>query len=379
MITVPAIQMQQFGTMFYQAALCASDIRKIISFEVLSFGAGRDEKKSRSRSGINWEELEGRISRSDRAYQRPILKKKIRELVGYYQQRYENKDLPPVPAAVILVANQRLDFVPSFPRSPLGHLQMPETEGLLHVLDGHHRLLALAAYEKAEGNTADVAESLRTLVVPALVFDTLGPTQSVEMFVTVNTRQTKLSRDIVVSLSGRRLYSSPSLAAAHDIVRALNERPESPLAGNIRILGVGAGKLSQAPLADEIARLIETLAEAGEPAAAQFIERATEFFLTYLSLIVHLFSDAWKSERHCVKKTPALRAFIRVIPAVLAACREYGYDPLSAVDLERVLRPWGYRIGDRRFETDLEWRFKSAGGGDKTIELLAKELREALR
>ncbi len=379
MITVPAIQMQQFGTVFYQAALCVSDVRKIVRFEVLSYDNAEEKKRAKSRLGINWEELEKKISRSDRAYQRPILKKKINDLVSYFRERYENKDLPPVPGAVILVCDQRLDFAPSFPRSPLGHLQLPEMEGLLHVLDGHHRLLALAAYEEAGGNMADLADALRAMVVPTVIFDALGPAQSVEMFVTVNTKHTKLKKDVIVSLSGRRLYSSPRLAAAHDAVRAINERQDSPLAGKIRILGIGSGTLSQAPLAEEIEKLFNTMGAVDEAAANRFMEQAKDFFLTYFHQVAGIFPGAWNNEKHSLMKTPALRAFIRVVPEVIAACREYGVDYLSAGELGRVLRRWEYRIGDRRFDTEGEWRFKSAGGGDKTVELLTRELREALR
>ena len=38
MINVAAIRMQQFGVQFYQAALTAEDIDKLVRFEVLSYG-----------------------------------------------------------------------------------------------------------------------------------------------------------------------------------------------------------------------------------------------------------------------------------------------------------------------------------------------------
>ena len=38
MITVAAIRMQQFGVQFYQASLTASDIDKLVRFEVVSYG-----------------------------------------------------------------------------------------------------------------------------------------------------------------------------------------------------------------------------------------------------------------------------------------------------------------------------------------------------
>jgi hypothetical protein len=40
MINVAAIRMQQFGVQFYQASLTASDIDKLVRFEVSVYGDG---------------------------------------------------------------------------------------------------------------------------------------------------------------------------------------------------------------------------------------------------------------------------------------------------------------------------------------------------
>ena len=54
MISVAAIRMQQFGVQFYQASLTASDIDKLVRFEVLSYGeqaqpvrGGRNRRRQR--------------------------------------------------------------------------------------------------------------------------------------------------------------------------------------------------------------------------------------------------------------------------------------------------------------------------------------------
>ena len=63
MISVAAIRMQQFGVQFYQASLSASDIDKLVRFEVLSYGeqsqpvrGGR--KKVPAPTKVNWDLLE---------------------------------------------------------------------------------------------------------------------------------------------------------------------------------------------------------------------------------------------------------------------------------------------------------------------------------
>src|ERR1700675_2888153 len=103
MINVAAIRMQQFGVQFYQAALTASDIDKLVRFEVLSYGENAQPPvrggKQKAGSGappskVNWDLLERRIASSDKAYQRQIIRRKIDELVQYYEQCRQARDLP---------------------------------------------------------------------------------------------------------------------------------------------------------------------------------------------------------------------------------------------------------------------------------------------
>jgi len=379
MITVPAMRLTQFGVVFYQAALSVEDVRRLVRFEVLSYTTEKRKASRKSRGGVNWGELERKIAGSESAYQRPIIRKKIDELVQYYRERHEHMDLAPVAGAVILVSDRRLDFKPAAARSPMGHLTLPEDEGLFRTLDGQHRLLALAAYAESDGRRADVAEALGAMQVPAVIFEALPPGHSVEMFVTINTKHTRLKKDVIVSLSGRRLYQEERLAVAHDVIRSLNERQDSPLAGDIRLLGVGSGKVSQAPLASEIDALFKAQQMAGPAAAKRFMGDSRDFFLKYFKAVAQTFPGAWGGRKYSLKTGTALRAFIRIVPDVIASCRDKGLDPLSGRDLTAALAPWAERIGDKRFETESEWRLKSAGGGSRTVDLLSRELRDALR
>ena len=69
MINVAAIRMQQFGVQFYQASLTASDIDKLVRFEVLNYGDGAQppvrggkQKGGVAPSKVNWDVLERRIA-----------------------------------------------------------------------------------------------------------------------------------------------------------------------------------------------------------------------------------------------------------------------------------------------------------------------------
>ena len=52
------------------------------------------KKKPKKLGRVNWEFLEKKISASEHAFQRPIIQRKIDELVGYYLQCAETGTLP---------------------------------------------------------------------------------------------------------------------------------------------------------------------------------------------------------------------------------------------------------------------------------------------
>jgi DGQHR domain-containing protein len=375
MITVPAIRLHQFGVFLYEAILGARDVDRLVRFEVLSYDVGAhgatSSKRKQRGPRVNWELLEKRIAASAEAYQRPVIRKKIADLVDYYTQCSETGNLPAIPGAVLLVADRRLEFTPTSTHRVLGVLQIPGEEGVLRALDGQHRLLALHQLIAA-GQAEDVQ-------VPAVVFDSLSPDQVVELFVTINAKHTKLNPSHLISLAGRRLYPDKQLAASHDIIRILNENADSPLKGEIKLFGVGHGRVAQAPLAEELKGIFTALDALGGRQSDRFRDSAQRFFLNYFKQIAAVFPRAWVGRKYSIKTAMALRAFLRVVPDVLKAIRESGADPLDAHAIRQAIKPWGLLVSDNRFETEGEWRQKLAGGTRGTVELLARELRAALR
>jgi DGQHR domain-containing protein len=373
MISVAAIRMQQFGVQFYQASLTANDIDKLVRFEVLSYGEGTHPpvRGGRRRVGppskVNWDLLERRIASSEKAYQRQIIRRKIDELVQYYEQCRQARDLPSIPGAVIISSDEPLRFEPSGgPDSIVGTLKVPEREGVLRAIDGQHRLLALHADIDRFGEEA--------FTVPAVIFDRLPEDHVVQMFVTINAKHTRLNASHLVSLSGRQLYRDDNLAAAHDVVRALNDRDDSPLAGEIKLLGVGTGRVAQAPLAQELKKLFASEAFGAGRKSETFRDESKKFFVNYFKQVALVFGAAWNGRKYSIKAAAALRAFIRVAPDVVRRLDQEHADRTDFRAIGRVIAPWGRRIGDLRFETEGAW--KRAG---TTVDSLAKELRLALQ
>jgi DGQHR domain-containing protein len=368
MINVAAIRMQQFGVQFYQASLTASDIDKLVRFEVLSYGDSSQPPvrggKKKAPSKVNWDLLERRIASSEKAYQRQIIRRKIDELVQYYEQCRQARDLPSIPGAVIISCDEKLSFEPVESGASVGRLKVPEREGILRAIDGQHRLLALHA---------DIENFDEQFTVPAIIFDRVPEDHIVQMFVTINAKHTRLNASHLVSLSGRQLYRDDSLAAAHDVVRALNDREDSPLHGEIKLLGVGHGRVAQAPLAQELKKLFASDAFGGPRKSADFRDDAKKFFVNYFKQVSVVFGAAWQGRKYSIKSATALRAFVRVAPDVVRRLDQEHADRTDYRAIGRVIAPWGRRIGDLRFETEGSW--KRAG---TTVDTLARELKLAL-
>jgi DGQHR domain-containing protein len=371
MINVAAIRMQQFGVQFYQASLTAGDIDKLVRFEVLSYGdsgqppvRGGKQRLDAPISKVNWDLLERRIASSEKAYQRQIIRRKIDELVQYYEQCRQARDLPSIPGAVIISCDEKLTFQPASADSRVGILKVPEREGILRAIDGQHRLLALHAdIDRFQGEDFSV---------PAIIFDRLPEDHVVQMFVTINAKHTRLNASHLVSLSGRQLYRDENLATAHDVVRALNDREDSPLYDEIKLLGVGRGRVAQAPLAQELKKLFAS--DAFGRRSDDFHEEAKKFFVNYFKQVALVFGGAWNGRKYAIKSASALRAFVRVAPDVIRRLDQEHADRTDFRAIGRVIAPWGRRIGDLRFETEGVW--KRAG---TTVDSLVKELRLALQ
>ena len=369
MINVAAIRMQQFGVQFYQASLTANDIDKLVRFEVLSYGDTSQPPvrggKKKVPSKVNWDLLERRIASSEKAYQRQIIRRKIDELVQYYEQCRQARDLPSIPGAVIISCDEKLSFEPVESGSPVGRLKVPEREGILRAIDGQHRLLALHADIDNFGD--------EPFTVPAIIFDRVPEDHIVQMFVTINAKHTRLNASHLVSLSGRQLYRDDSLAAAHDMVRALNDRDDSPLHGEIKLLGVGRGRVAQAPLAQELKRLFASDAFGGPRKSADFREDGKKFFVNYFKQVSVVFGAAWQGRKYSINSATALRAFIRVAPDVVRRLDQEHADRTDFRAIGRVIAPWGRRIGDLRFETEGAWKRTGT-----TVDSLTRELKLAL-
>src|SRR5439155_26662807 len=177
--------------------------------------------------------------------------------------------------------------------------------------------------------------------VPALTFDRLPEDHVVQMLGTINAKHTRLNASNLVSLSGRQLYRDEALATAHDIVRALNDREDSPLYDEIKMLGVGRGRVAQAPLAQELKKLFGPDGVFITRRAGDVHEEAKKFFVNYFKQIALVFGAAWNGRKYSIRSAAALRAFVRVAPDVIRRLDQEHADRGDFRAIGRVIAPWG--------------------------------------
>jgi hypothetical protein len=187
-------------------------------------------------------------------------------------------------------------------------------------------------------------------------------------------KHTRLNASHLVSLSGRQLYRDDALAAAHDVVRALNDKEDSPLNGEIKLLGVGRGRGRAGAARSGTEKLFASDAFGG-PRQILLISATTRrrFFVNYFKQVSVVFGAAWKRPevQHQVRRRPA-RVY-RVAPDVVQRLDQAHADRSDFRAIGRVIAPWGRRIGDLRFESEGAWKRQGT-----TVESLARELKLAL-
>jgi hypothetical protein len=125
---------------------------------------------------------------------------------------------------------------------------------------------------------------------------------------------------------------------------------------------------------------LEAVEKIGGGAKIQEVRsHAKRFFLNYIKALSTTFPNAWAGRKYSIKTGAALRAFIRTSPDVMARAKEVRRDAYDLNAIREAIKPWGERLRDRRFETEGEWKLKLAGGTRGTVEVLSRELRDALR
>jgi DGQHR domain-containing protein len=364
-----ATRIRQKDGIFYFASFKAKDILSRVVFTSRFYFEGETiEAEADTEDPIA--NFIGKVERSEKAFQRLLSRRKVREIVNFYESA---ETQPAIPGSVLLFAEDVLKFRPLGHFESVGDLEDPKS-GFL-IIDGQHRLAGLHFFGLKNPSLLDQIE------VPCVIFDGKTGDFAAEMFVTINSTQTRINRSHLIDLLDRISGSDDETRLAAKIVNKLYEEASSPLQYKINRLG-GRSKqekwILQAELFNEIKKLVVQNEKLfmkdfrGKP------EKAYELVADYLKAVRSVMERIWGSnDKYKFTSSVTIKALIRVLEDLTLdedLIEKWRENP-SPKPFEKVLAPWANLKDEFRNEGFYE-RFPAKGQIERVRVIEQRLLRE---
>src|SRR5215468_170185 len=300
-----ATRIRQKDGIFYFVSFKARDILNRVRFTSRFYFEGQTiEAEADADDPIA--KFIGSVERSEKAFQRLLSRRKVRDIVNFYESA---ETQPAIPGSILLFSEEVLKFRPLGQYQSVGDLEDPKS-GFL-IIDGQHRLAGLHFYGARNSSLLDQIE------VPCVIFDGKTGDFAAEMFVIINSTQTRINRSHLIDLLDRISTSDDETRLAANIVRRLYDEPSSPLRYKINRLGGRSRQekwILQAELFNEIKKLViqnEKLFMKdfrGKP------ERGFELIADYLKGVRTVMEKVWGvNDKYKFTSSVTLKALIRVL------------------------------------------------------------------
>lgn len=378
-----ATRIRQKDAEFYFVNYPAREILKRVRFVTRFYFEGETIDAAPA-TGDEIGDFIAKVERSDKAFQRPLKQRKVRDLVHFYESVSSQ---PAIPGIILLVTPERLNFRATPGQETVGTLNEPANHKY-DIIDGQHRLAGLYFFSKrleAQGKTG----VLDSIEVPTLVFDGKTIDFAAEMFVTINATQTKINRSHLVDLLEKVTLASPEEKFAARLVRLLYEEDRSPLQYKINLLG-GRSKaekwILQSELYNEILRLVGTPQMKRGPIRGIAMrrwewkaERALPVLTDYLKAVKDIMGPAWGDREYQVTSAVAIKAYFRAFGDLLEDSQMLdAYERIRAPSVfVDKLRDWAQMKEDLRTEGFFN-RFPAKGQLER-VRMIQKELGKRVR
>ena len=312
----------------------------------------------------------GSVERSEKAFQRLLSRRKVREIVNFYESA---ETQPAIPGSILLFSEEVLKFRPLGQFQSVGDLEDPKS-GFL-IIDGQHRLAGLHFYGKRNPGMLDQIE------VPCVIFDGKTGDFAAEMFVIINSTQTRINKSHLVDLLDRVSRYDEKTRLAAVLVKKLYEEASSPLQYKINRLGGRSRQekwILQAELFNELKKLIDHHEKffmrelRGKP------ERAFELVGDYLRAVRTVMDRIWGvNDRYKFTTSVTLKAVIRVLGDFIDRddIIEKWRESPSARAFEKLIAGWAELREEFRNEGFYE-RFPAKGQIERVRIIEQRLLRE---
>ena len=364
-----ATRIRQKDGVFYFASFKAPDILSRVRFTSRFYFEG-DKIEADETADDPIAKFIGSVERSEKAFQRMLSRKKVRDIVNFYESA---ESQPAIPGSVLLFAEDILSFKPIGQFASIGNLEDPKS-GFL-IIDGQHRLAGLRFYG------AKNPELLDQIEVPCVIFDGKTADFAAEMFVIINSTQTRINRSHLVDLLDRisRFDDQTRLAAV--LVKKLYDEGSSPLQYKINRLGGRSRQekwILQAELFNEIKKLIDGHQKFFMKELRGKPERAFDLISDFLKATRTVMERVWgNNDRYKFTTSVSIKAVIRVLSDLMEssdAIEKWQENPGPRV-FEKRLAGWASLQDEFRSEGFYE-RFPAKGQVERVRVIEQRLLRE---
>lgn len=218
----------------------------------------------------------------------------------------------------------------------------------IFIVDGQHRMLAMKrVYDGLQTGKYSLTQEERNYVIDYIKRYKFNCTLLVnydlweqgQVFVNVNFKQKPVNKSLYYEIFGSEYRETKAdwhrnkIYLAHCMTTVLNNHPESPYKGKVKMIGTGKGDISQAFIVEAIlpnfkeGGIWEYKQDSNELKNEEFQYFATEL-LSYFYAIRQLFDAYWKvddnGKLNIVCKSTVFGAFVRLMSSV----RKPNNDPL---------------------------------------------------
>ena len=333
-----ATRIRQKDGIFYFVSFKAPDILSRVRFTSRFYFEGETiEAETATDDPIA--KFIGSVERSEKAFQRLLSRRKVREIVNFYESA---ETQPVIPGSILLFSEDILQFRPLGQYQSIGDLQDPKS-GFL-IIDGQHRLAGLQFFGARNPTLLDQIE------VPCVIFDGKTGDFAAEMFVIINSTQTRINRSHLVDLLDRISRYDEKTRLAALLVKRLYDEPSSPLRYKINRLGGRSRQekwILQAELFNELKKLVERHEKLFIKELKAKPERGFELVADYLKAVRSVMEKIWGvNDSYKFTTSVTLKAVLRVLGDI--ADERSRYRQVAFRSLAEGFRAFSCRMG--RFE-----------------------------
>ena len=236
-----------------------------------------------------------RIEDKKLGYQRNLSEKRAKEIHDYV---FNLNGV--IPNNIILNFDVNLNY-----NSKKQTVSFDIKDSIAWVIDGQHRLYGLSLSKK----------SIDVIVV---AFEKLTIENQATIFKVINSTQKGVNASLIYDLIDLTKGATFLEERAHELVKKLNNDPESPWFMQIKMLGIGEGLISQNAFVDNLKQLLDEKKRFS--LHIYYEEEQYGILKNYFSAIKFLFPDDWGNRKSLLTKAVGFYSLMSLLPTVLQIC-----------------------------------------------------------